>query len=60
MALEVSEIAIRLAVGEPAHPSAPHPGQPAAAATLTPQQMEALVQACTRQVLQTLRMLEGR
>ncbi len=59
MALEISEIGIRLVIGEPSRPPASQP--PATGVvTLSPQQMESLVQSCTQQVLQTLRWLEER
>lgn len=59
MALEISEIGIRLVIGETPRPPAPAQ-PPVGAAALTPQQMEALVQSCTQQVLQTLRLLGER
>jgi hypothetical protein len=62
MTLEISEIGIRLAIGDPVPPSVPR-GGPAAAqggAPISPQLMETLVGACVQEVLRTLRMLEER
>jgi hypothetical protein len=65
MTLEISEIGIRLAVGDPApvrgggHESR-FAGAAVAPAVLTPQQVEELVQTCVREVLRTLRMAEER
>jgi hypothetical protein len=63
VALEISEIGIRLAVAEPSAPVARHVAARASGpdgARLSPQQMEELVNACVLEVLRTLRMLEDR
>lgn len=66
MSLEISEIAIRMAVGDPGALPGPKPGEQdrpgpqGGGAGMTPQQMDALVQNCTEQVLRTLRMLGER
>ena len=64
MALEISEIAVRLAVGAPGGaPAAASGGRAAAGAAadgrpagLAPQQYEDLVRACVQDVLASLRM----
>jgi hypothetical protein len=64
MSLEISEIGIRMTVGDPGpalragRPNASSTGQEHAA--LTPQQIEELIQRCVQAVLETLRMAEGR
>lgn len=60
MALEISEIGVRLVVGEAARTPPPQQQPAASAATLTPQQIEALVESCTQRVLLALRMLGER
>jgi hypothetical protein len=61
MPLEISEIGIRLAVGEPAAshiPAAAEPGTPMV--QLTPQEIDQLVRRCVEDVLATLRLMEAR
>ncbi|MFN6251913.1 MAG: DUF5908 family protein [Acetobacteraceae bacterium] len=63
MTLEISEIGVRLAIGDPPAPAAPRSGMAVPSGqpvTIPPQQMEALIQACVQEVLRTLRMLEER
>ncbi len=63
MALEISEIGVRIAVGEtPPQPSAGARGGSGGreVEALSPARVEELVQACVRDVLRTLRMLEER
>jgi Family of unknown function (DUF5908) len=64
MTLEISEIGIRLAVGEPSVPSPavrPPSGDGAGGhGSISPAQTEEIVQACVREVLRTLRMLGER
>ncbi len=60
MALEISEIGIRLVVGEAARTPPPQQQPAPGQATLTPQQIEALVENCTQRVLQALSMLGER
>lgn len=64
MSVEISEIGIRMVVGDSTtalaskprdRPVGPHDGAP-----LTQVQIDALVQTCVQQVLNTLRMLEDR
>lgn len=62
MPLMISEIGIRMAIGEPAGEPA---RDPAADDRLTPpalepRELDALVQRCVRDVLLTLRLQEGR
>lgn len=62
MALHLSEIAIRMAIGEatgPGRPAAPD-GDASSPAGLTDAQREALVQECVRNVLATLNLMERR
>lgn len=65
MPLEISEIAVRLSVGSPAGgTSAPSAkggeNAPAQAAQPSPQQIDDLVRTCVQEVLNALRMIEGR
>jgi hypothetical protein len=64
MPLEISEIGIRMAVGEPATPTSSKAGDRSAphrdGVALTQPQIDALVQACVQQVLDTLRLLGDR
>lgn len=70
MALHISEIGVRLAVGTPAAPDgasraaapAPHPafGTRGQAGAIPPERMEELVENCVRRVLDRLRALEER
>lgn len=64
MPLEISEIGIRLAVGEPASAPADASGGPPSAetcnASLSPQAIDELVAKCVQEVLSTLRMLGDR
>lgn len=62
MPLEISEIAVRLSVGSPAGgTSAPSPkGGENAPAQPSPQQIDDLVRTCVQEVLNALRMIEGR
>lgn len=61
MPLEISEIGVRLAVGgeEPSDGNPP-PQSESAAQGLTAAQRQALVEACTQQVLRSLRQAEER
>jgi hypothetical protein len=54
MPLSISEIAIRMAVGDAGDPAEAPTGQGNATA-MTPEMMEQLVRRCTEQVLATLR-----
>lgn len=63
MALEISEIGVRIAVGEiPSQPAAGGRGGSGGreVEALSPARVEEIVQACVRDVLRTLRMLEDR
>lgn len=62
MPLMISEIGIRMAVGEPkAQPAKDSaPGAPPEPTALDPRELDALVQRCVQDVLLTLRMQEGR
>jgi hypothetical protein len=61
MPLEISEIGIRLSVGEPAaqSPSAPPPDS-SAPSGLTPHEIDELVRRCVSEVIDTLRLLSDR
>lgn len=62
MAFHISEIGIRIAIGEAAGPkelATPGGGDPSPAA-LTDAQRDALVQECVRNVLATLHLMERR
>jgi hypothetical protein len=62
MALHISEIGLRMAIGEatgPDGPAAPDGDAPSPAA-LTNAQREALVEECVRNVLATLKLMERR
>jgi hypothetical protein len=62
--LQISEIGLRLAVGEPPSgglQASPGPRRPdEAEANISPAQMEEIVRACVADVLRTLRMSEER
>jgi hypothetical protein len=61
MPLEISEIGIRLSVGEPAAASPAAPVSDGAAPTgLAPHEIDELVRRCVAEVLDTLRMLGDR
>lgn len=63
MALHISEIGIRMAIGEaagPGEPATPGSAGPAPAAGLTDAQRETLVRECVRNVLATLHLMERR
>ena len=62
MPLMISEIGIRMAVGEPAAEPEKDPTleDPRAQPALDPRERDALVQRCVQDVLLTLRMQEGR
>lgn len=63
MALQISEIGVRLAVGEPVAQAAADKGASGGGGCgteLSPQQIDDLVRRCVGEVLATLRLLEGR
>lgn len=63
MPLEISEIGIKMVVGQPLQPSSKDSDRSHAhreGAGLTQAQMDALVQTCVQQVLATLRLLGER
>ncbi len=64
MTLQISEIGVRLAVGDPVAsgtaPSQDGDAPSGAGAEVSPAQIEEIVQACVADVLRTLRMLEER
>lgn len=64
MSLNISEIEIRLAVGEPASTPANPPGGPSAGshhgASLAPHEIDELVRKCVQEVLVALRLLGDR
>ena len=65
MTLEISEIGVRMAVGEPSGASAGRAGGdsgngPIRSTPPMPDQMEEIVSRCVRDVLRTLRMQEER
>jgi hypothetical protein len=63
MALQISEIGIRLAVGEPATgPASPSagPSDGGCGASLAPHEIDDLVRKCVQEVLATLRLLGDR
>lgn len=62
MPLMISEIGIRMAVGEPAAEPAKDPASehPLAQHVLDPRELDALVQRCVQDVLLTLRLQEER
>jgi hypothetical protein len=60
MPLEISEIGIRMAVGDPASAGGTPTHGASAGAALSTSQMEELVSRCVQEVLRTLRMQEAR
>jgi hypothetical protein len=64
MPLEISEIGVRVAVGDPGSPASaerePNDDQDTEAAGMSPAQMTAIVDRCVEVVLRTLRMREAR
>lgn len=60
MPLMISEIGIRMAVGEPMPEPAEDGTMDHAERALDPRELDALVQRCVQDVLLTLRMQEGR
>lgn len=60
MALHISEIGIRMAIGDAVGTGAAPASDAPSPAALTDAQREALVQECVRNVLATLRLMERR
>jgi hypothetical protein len=60
MPLEIDEIGIRMAVGSGSDSRPAAPAEEATGVALTPAQHEVIVNACTQQVLRTLRTMQER